>query len=313
MRTRQNPPDALLRLAAAQAGVVSRSQALATGLTTKAVYRLLKDGSWGPLERGIFLVPHTGPSWLGRVWAGVLLGGSESRAAGSTAASLHGLDDEQRLPIEILVPSGTTPPQRDWLRFRQEREQVRASSGSAAPPRTRIADTVLDLCSEASADACLHWVTTAVQRRLVTPESLRLTMDRRTRMPNRKLLTGLLTDVGTGVHSTLEYRYLHDVERPHGLAAAGRQRTRPGRSRYVDVVYEEFGLVVELDGRVGHTGEGRFRDMERDNSHTTVGLHTLRYGWYDVTEQPCAVAFEVAEVLVGLGWTGYPLRCPQCR
>ena len=34
-----------------------------------------------------------------------------------------------------------------------------------------------------------------------------------------------------------------------------------------DVDYEEYGLLVELDGRRGHDGAGRFRDMNRDNRH----------------------------------------------
>jgi hypothetical protein len=36
---------------------------------------------------------------------------------------------------------------------------------------------------------------------------------------------------------------------------------------------------VELDGRIGHEAEGRFRDMERDNATTVDRLDGLRYGW----------------------------------
>ena len=59
--------------------------------------------------------------------------------------------------------------------------------------------------------------------------------------------------------------YLRDVERAHGLSAVFR-RQQPSRIHRAvrDVWYSDFGVVVELDGRLGHTELGRFRDMNRD-------------------------------------------------
>lgn len=51
----------------------------------------------------------------------------------------------------------------------------------------------------------------------------------------------------------------------------------------MDVLYRDYGLIIELAGRLGHSGAGRFRDLERDNSATGDGLATLRYGSADVT------------------------------
>lgn len=67
-------------------------------------------------------------------------------------------------------------------------------------------------------------------------------------------MTEVLEDVATGVYSVLEHRYLTRVERPHGLPTARRQRVvRAGRGpAYRDVEYPTIGLVVELDGRLGH-------------------------------------------------------------
>ena len=71
---------------------------------------------------------------------------------------------------------------------------------------------------------------------------------------------------------------------------------------------------VGLDHRAGWTGyiAGRFRDMERDNAALLGGDVTLRYGWQDVTDRPCAVAREVAALLIRRGWTGLPTRCRRC-
>ncbi len=312
MHSRREVPSAVNLLAQAQSGVVSRQQAVGCGLTPTVIRRLLSDGWWGRLESGIYLIPAVDPSWTGRVWAAVLMGGSDARAGGATAATLHGLADEELLPIEILVPFGVRLADREWVRFRQERVGVRAFSTRAEPARTRIEDTVLDLCADGSEADCISWVTSAVQRRLTTVDDLRKGMGRRARQPHRKLLVSLLSDAASGVHSPLEHRYLHEVERAHRLPDGRRQQPRAGRHEFVDVRYAKYGLVVELDGRVGHLGSGAFRDRRRDNSHTRTGTFTLRYGWHDVTADPCSVALDVAEVLIGLGWDGYPGKCPNC-
>ena len=313
MRARLKMPLGLTQLARQQAGVVSRQQALGFGLTPTVLARLVDDGRWSRTARGIYLMPATEPSWLARVWGGVLLGGPDARVAGLAAAALNGLVDDEPLPIEILIPFGRRVRNRDWVVFRQERDRVRAGSTRAEPPRTRIEDTVLDLCADGSDAACVDWVTAAVQRRLTSPQQLRASLLRRSRQPRRKLLNGLLTDVASGVHSTLEHRYLQDVERAHDLPTGVRQGRTTSSHEFVDLLYLGRALVVELDGKVGHAGEGRFRDRRRDNRNARQGVPTLRFGWREVAEDPCGIALEVAEMLIGLGWTGYPGRCPRCR
>lgn len=303
---------AVVRLAREQAGVVSRLQAFDAGVTRTVLSRLVADGRWGRLDRGLYLVPDVPESWLGRIWAGILLGGDGARVGGHAAAVLNGLEEGEPLPIVVLVPFGRHLRNREWVRFVQERDGVRKRSSRAEPPRTRVEDTVLDLCAAAADSAVVDRITTAVQRRLTTCHALQGALDAR-RIANRRFVQAVLHDVASGVHSGLEHTYLHEVERAHGLAGGGRQRARPNRTGFLDVLYEEYALVVELDGRVGHVGEGRWRDRRRDNVHTRAGLRTLRFGWYEVTHEPCAVALEVAEVLIGLGWPGYPGRCPRCR
>ena len=108
---------------------------------------------------------------------------------------------------------------------------------------------------------------------------------------------------------------MHGVERAHGLPPARRQaRRRHGSgNRYLDNLYEPFGLCVELDGNAAHPAEGRWRDTRRDNANLAQGTRTLRYGWPDVTEYRCRTAAEVAEVLRSQGWTGTLRRCgPGC-
>jgi len=141
-------------------------------------------------------------------------------------------------------------------------------------------------------------------------------MARRRRLRWRGDLTFALTDIGQGVHSMLEYRYLHAVERPHRLPAAVRQApvASDGRKYYLDNLYEDYDVCVELDGRQAHPDDRRWLDVRRDNAVATGGLVTLRYGWADVTSRACATAAEIAAVLRSKGWPGGPRRCgPGCK
>jgi len=81
-----------------------------------------------------------------------------------------------------------------------------------------------------------------------------------------------------------------------------------------DLGYAEFGLFVELDGRLGHEGaDNAFRDMDRDNAAALEGRTTLRYGWSAVMSRPCDTAVQVAALLASRGWAGRLRRCaPTC-
>ena len=171
---------------------------------------------------------------------------------------------------------------------------------------------MLDLCEECDEADVVGWVSAAVQRRLTTPTRLRHQVEGRARLRHRKLVLELVEDVAVGAESPIEVAYLNDVERAHGLPSGTRQRRPVGSTYLTDVKYDPYTLLVELDGRVAHEGEGRFRDMRRDNAHVLLGRPTLRYGHADVFRQPCAIADEVAAVLRRCGWQGLPTTCARC-
>lgn len=79
----------------------------------------------------------------------------------------------------------------------------------------------------------------------------------------------------------------------------------------IDVEYDG-GLIVELDGRRGHSGAGAFRDMHRDNYQAERGRLTLRFGWQDCTANPCEVASLLTRQLHSRGWLGLRGHCHRC-
>lgn len=121
----------------------------------------------------------------------------------------------------------------------------------------------------------------------------------------------LLDWLDGGVESPLELRFLRDVERRHGLPRGQRQQSLVERTR-VDVHYDEYRLIAELDGQLGHRGRGEVRDAWRDAAHLVRGESTLRFGWWDVVQRPCTVAWLLGEVMAQRGWRGALRRCPAC-
>jgi len=90
-----------------------------------------------------------------------------------------------------------------------------------------------------------------------------------------------------------------------------RQANPTGMAR-VDGLYEDYGLIVELDGRRYHAGIAATGDAARDNVHLLAGFVTLRFTWQQVTADPCGVARQVAAVLQRAGWNDPMRRCGRC-
>ncbi len=298
------PDPALWDLAEAQRGVLSRHQILALGGTDAMIRRLLREGRWHRVVSGIVSTSRR-PEWLGWVWAGLLLGGSSAVVGGAAAAHLHGITGQPDV-VDIWAPGKSPRWRHPWRFHRQFR------SGRGEPAKVSLEQATMDVCSIGDADEIAATLASAVSTRRTTPERLRLSAQAQPCLRHRRLILELLEDVGAGAESPLEVRYLRDVERAHGLPPGDRQVSVSSGTRS-DVGYLELGVLVELDGVLGHSGTGAWRDWERDNAHALGQFTTLRYGWQDIVSRPCAVARQVAEALGQGGWMGIPTRCRSCR
>lgn len=306
-------------LARSQAGAISRQQLLDGGLSSQMIKRRLSCGRWQPLYRGVYAVFNGPPPRATWLWAAVLRAGPGATLSHLTAAELHGLTDAAPETIFVTVPSvRRTATSGIVVRLSGRIEQARQPSRE--PPRTSVEETVLDLVQEATSfdDAC-GWITRACGRRLTTELRLRTAMAARKKMRWRDELDDVLAAAGDGIHSALEYRYLRDVERAHGLPRS-RHQVRvviDGKPTYRDVYYEEYQAAVELDGRLAHPDEDRWRDSHRDVVAGVQGVLTCRYTWRDVYGHPCETAALQAQILQQRGWRGTPrpcsARCPVGR
>ena len=314
---RSELPPTLRNLVRYQAGVISRSQAVRGGLSPGMIKFRVSSGRWRQIHPGIYATFTGVPSRGARLWAAVLWAGPGASLSHETAAELHRLTDQLAEVIHLTVPVQRRVVAVSGVVIYRSARALEAVEGYTNPPRTKVEETVLDLTQTARTfdDVC-GWVTRAFARDLTDETRLRKAMSVRTKLRWRSDLHELIVAANGGDHSVLEFRYHRDVERSHGLPKPGRQVpfTGPGGRRgRRDRVYQEYGVVVELDGRLAHPAEHQWRDKTRDNAAAVDGQQTLRYGWPQVKWEACATAAEVAKVLRRHGWDGWPRPCsPGC-
>ncbi|MCW2792105.1 MAG: hypothetical protein JWO76_1203 [Nocardioides sp.] len=306
------------RLLRHQCGVVARRQVLAAGLLDRDVRRLVRRREWAIVHDGVY-VDHTGPpTWLQLAWAGVLFAWPAALCHDSAVRAADGPGRRDRLdgdPIHVAVdrdrafaaPSGIVPH-----RLADLDAKVQWNLG---PPRVRVEQAVLDVAAESRSEfAAIAVLAKAVQSRRTTADRIQKALAGRTRIARREFLSGVLRDVAEGTCSVLEHGYLDLVERPHGLPRASRQLLGSSRGPvYRDVEYQPFRMLVELDGRLFHTGaEAHSRDLDRDLDAAVDGRESVRLGWGQVFDHPCWTAAHLGILLRQRGWEGQIVRCPAC-
>jgi hypothetical protein len=313
---------ALQDLLRRQDGVVSRRQVLACGGDDDLVERRIRRREWGRVHPGVY-VDHTGPlTWDQRAWAAVLLCWPAALSHDS-ALRAHRPDARRDPgtgaadgPIHVAIDVRRRQAEREGIRLHRVTGLDGRVQRNRTPPRVRFEEAVLQVASDASDEAtAVAVIADACQSHRTTPERLVSALRGRPRLPRRRFLMALLEDVATGAYSVLEHRYLARVERPHGLPTGRRQRrVRHGRApAYRDVDYRGFGVVVELDGRLGHEQQAdRWDDLDRDIDSVVAGDVTVRVGWRQVLS-PCRLAAVVGRLLAARGWSGALRACgPGC-
>jgi hypothetical protein len=279
----------------------------------------VRSGRWQRLQRGVYATFSGDPGRETILWAALLRAGPDAVLSHQTAAERHGLVDEPSPLITMTVPASKRPARVkiSGIIIHRSDAILRTRHPAMLPPCTRVEDTVLDLIETAATfDDAYTWICRAIGRRRTTADRIRIAMDARKKMRWRREIALALGDAQGGALSVLEYRYVHRVERPHGLPAARRQaRIRQSTgNRYLDNLYEPFAVCVELDGTAAHPADEQWRDKRRDNANTVSGLLTLRFGLLDLGDHRCETAAAVATLLRSRGWADSPRACgPGCK
>lgn len=113
----------------------------------------------------------------------------------------------------------------------------------------------------------------------LTVDDLRAVLRRPGRMRRRDLLLEVLGDIEGGARALSELDFTRKVIRQFGLAEPARQvgkRDSRNRQRWIDVVFEKWKVMVEIDGAQHIQPLDQWDDMERDNDMRAERYQVLR-------------------------------------
>jgi very-short-patch-repair endonuclease len=279
-------------MAERQQGVVSRAQALGSGLSSSSIDRLTTAGLWKAPYPGVYRLwreTTEAGRWQQDLSAGVLWLGAPCAISHRAAAALWELDGFRSLVVELST-----------TRNRQSRRPETCVHRVGSLPRadvcirsrlpvTTVARTIIDLATMAAPEDVELAMESAIRRRLTSPARLETQLRRApAAMKGREKLVALLAHMpATATESALETR-IWRVLLNAGLPEPIRQFEVLDGLRLVarlDFAYPEAGLAIEADGYRFHSGRSDWRrDLTRRNVLTGLGWTILHATWEDVRQ-----------------------------
>lgn len=294
-------------------------------LRTKQVLRCLKEGElrwrvesgrWQRPCRGV-IVTHSGPITDAQVLRIALERcGPQAALAGLTAAKIDGFtgfDDkgpDADFPVYVLTPPGTkrrpAPPDLNVVVHQSRLLSDKDVHPLRKPRRTRIARSLVDAASWMKTDrGAMAVLAAGVQQGKVRVEDLRGVLERVGMVRRRGLIIDILGDIEGGAQALSELDFTRMVVQRFALPQPSRQvakRDSRNRRRWIDVVFEEWKVIVEIDGAQHIRPLDQWDDMERDNDMSADGYEILRFPAWVVRAQPDYVARKIIEALQRHGY-----------
>lgn len=295
-----------------QHGVLTRAQALGCGLTDDAIRWRVRDGQWTRLAHGIYHAQTGAVTWMARAHALSARLGPGGALTLETAAHLHGIEDR---PPQILTGAVVGRQLQRLTGTRIVRRSALETVTRRGLPVTSAATTALDL---AATYASGHWRTIVhllarwVHSGTVDADALLGALERRGRHPHRRLVTTALAPIREGVESILEFDALDGVILQHGLPRPILQAKDDGPQGAIrkDAWWSDYGVVLESDGRLFHTGASMHTDRRRDRFAARSGQLTLRAGHVEIVFGRCELA---VDIFLALHSRGYPGDIEPCQ
>lgn len=248
-------------------GVLTRTALLTLGVTRQATSREVVAGRWRAHGRHTVAL-HTGDlSEAAQRWRAVWEVGAGAALDGVSALQAAGLAGFHTDVIHVSVPATHRPPHVPGVRVHVVCARDEGDVVAAGVPRTRPAIAAIRGAHWAVSDrqAALI-VCMAAQQRLVTGPALLATSARRHGRTRRAFIQTLVRDVADGAQALGELDFAR-LCRARGIPEPTRQVVRHGpRGRiYLDVAWEEHGVVVEVDGAQHRQGLAITADNLRRN------------------------------------------------
>jgi very-short-patch-repair endonuclease len=287
----------LEHLLARQAGVITRSQAIACGLSADTVRRRVQSGAWRELHPCVYLVGGHRLTSEARVRAAWLWGRPAGAVVtGPAAAFWHGMLDRAPTAVQLTLPRAAHRQDRPGIILRrrdlagqdvvEQREIV-----VAAPPLAAL-ETALAVPRGSV------FLDRALQQHVRFPAVYRCYC-RNIGCQGSAAMHRMLVAAADRADSAAE-RLLVRLLREAGIG--GWVLGHPFGPYRIDLAFPVEKVAVEVDGWAWHVDAERFRtDRRKGNALTRGGWDLLRFPWHALHEEPDACVTEVADTLVLAG------------
>jgi very-short-patch-repair endonuclease len=309
---------ALVDLLEDREGVIDTASVLRYLTEDQIQWRVL-SGRWQRPCRGV-IVAHSGSlTERQTLRVAVLSAGPGSALAGLTAARLDGFigfgdkTSYRDRTIQLLAPPGrrrrAEQPSGLLLAVRYSRLLSDLDVHPVREPRrTRIARSLVDAAAWMPTDrGAMAVLAAGVQQGKARVADLRRVLDRVETVRRHRLMYEVLGDIEGGAQALSELDFTHKVVRRFRLPEPSRQvgrRDSRNRQRWIDVMFDQWHVVVEIDGAQHITPLEQWDDMERDNDLEINGYRVLRFPAWLVRHNPEYVARKIIEALRKNGYRG---------
>ncbi|SDP47822.1 hypothetical protein SAMN04489867_2597 [Pedococcus dokdonensis] len=289
---------------------MSRELLRAVGVDRRAIRHAIDTGRWVLHGNQTVALSHEPLSPQADLWRAFWeVGPRIAVVDGASALVAAGLTGFTTRMTQVSVPHGSDPGRVSGVEVHRVTSRPPEDVLRTGPPRTTPAVAAIRAAQWAVSDrqAALVLAMTA-QQRLASGAQL---VDAARRTPGRRRVAFILRiaqDVAAGAESLGELDFAL-LCRHRGLPEPTRQRVAKGpRGRvYLDVCWDDVGLVVEIDGAGHRAGLAVTDDNFRQNALTLAGRTVLRIDLIGLRLDPDAFLDQVCEAHARLAGRSAPL------
>ncbi|MGA8047868.1 MAG: hypothetical protein WCA30_16540 [Dermatophilaceae bacterium] len=273
-------------IALAHGGVAHRAALRAAGVTRADVRTEVEAGRWTRRGRHTVQIGTGDLSPEALLWQAVWESGSGAVLDGVSALIASGLSGFTQHLIDVSIVDRNRRHRLPGVRLHRRRRL--GPVVHVGIPRAHAEAATLRAALWAVSDRqALLILCLVVQQRIAHPQRLWAARAELTPHPRRSLLLRALADICTGAHALGELDFA-TLLRERGLPLPSRQvvRDMPNGRVYLDVRWDDLGLVVEIDG--GHHAMALMPvdDALRQNDVVLTGDTVLRIPILGLRLQP---------------------------
>ncbi|MFC6707016.1 hypothetical protein [Flexivirga alba] len=263
-------------LATAHGGVVHRQELAECGIDSDGIRNEVAAGRWFKLGRHTVAIGSPEIGLVAQWWRAVWESGAGARLDGASALCAHGMTGFRAQVIDVSLPARNRHHAVDGVRPHRLRQPPPAAK--VGIPRVSVEMGMIHAGQWAVSDRQAALVICLpMQQRMTSTARLSLAWRGIGRSARRPFLDAVIADVTDGAHSLGELDFARMVRRV-GLPAPTRQAIRCGADGrvYLDVSWDDVGLVVEIDGGHHALALNPVDDALRQNDRVIAGERVLR-------------------------------------